>query len=595
MLELTEYKNTVDNASMPVIIGIPIFKDSQPVDFKILYKNKAFEEAFPKLAKEESLYSSMKNELTSDMPWAEATLETIKTRQKVVRTFYSPQYSKWYKVILNTLSNDLIFFSLTDITQDKEHEQQLKRQNLRLASLTEELSISKKTLRSKLDKIESLNEELEYIAYHDTLTGIFNKQKLNADLLRCQKESKKTGQKFGIILIDLDNMKLINDSQGHAAGDAIICNAALMLKSFRRETINSYRFSGDEFIILGEQLNSKDTLLNIADAVLESFNAQGIEFSGGIAIYPDDTEDLEELLKFADMAMYEVKKKGRNNIIFFKRVMQEKFLNRLTLQNKISYAIENNDFKLYYQPQFDVETGRLRGFEALLRWHDEKLGWISPAQFVSIAEETKLILPLGEWVMDSALSTLKEWCDNFGFNEIMSVNVSPVQLKKPDFLFWLDKKLKQYGINPSNLEIEITEGVLIDNKEDTVKLLQQIRQMGIGISLDDFGTGYSSLNYLQILPITTLKIDKTFIENLTSKTGVEANITDSIINMVSKMGLDTIAEGVEKTEQLSILKKINCKTMQGFLKGMPMEKERCDRMLSGDKTALLTIESDTSS
>ncbi|WP_149555049.1 putative bifunctional diguanylate cyclase/phosphodiesterase [Treponema pectinovorum] len=595
MLELSEYKNTVDNASIPVIIGLPILKGSIPVDFKVLYINKAFKEEFPGLEDEGALYSTLKSKLTSDMPWAEATSKTIATHKKVVHSFYSPKYSRWYKVILNTLRNDLIFFSLTDITQDKKYQERLKNQNLKLASLTKELSLSKENFRSKIEEVEALNEELCYIAYHDTLTGIYNKQKLNEDLLRCQREFQKSRKKFGITLIDLDNMKLINDAQGHFAGDAVICNAALILKNFVRENIHAYRFSGDEFIVLAEGLDSRNTLLNIADAILETFNAQGIEFSGGISLYPDDTNNLEELLKFADMAMYDVKKKTKNNIGVFQRSMQEKFLSRLTLQNKISPAIQNNEFSLYYQPQFDVETGKLRGFEALLRWYDKKLGWISPEQFISIAEESRLIIPLGEWVMDTALSTLSEWCHKYSFNEILSVNVSPVQLKKTDFLFWLDQKIKQYKINPANLEIEITEGVLIDNKEETVKLLKQIRQMGVKVSLDDFGTGYSSLNYLQILPITTLKIDKSFIANLTSKTEIEANITDSIINMVSKMGLDTIAEGVENLEQLNILKQIRCKTIQGFLKGKPMEKDRCARMLSGDNSAILSIENEVAS
>lgn len=593
MLELAEYKSVVDNASMPVVIGKPILKDKKPVDFKILYTNKCFAVFFPGLKAQDALYSHIKSGLSSDMQWSEALEALLRTSQMQSGTFYSARFSRWLKTTLHMTLDGLVAFTLVDVTQEKEHEQQLRRQNLRLAALTDELSLSKENLRSKLENIESLNEELGYIAYHDTLTGIFNKQRLKADLSRYEKSSLMSGVKFGIILIDIDNMKLINDSRGHAAGDAVICNAAIILKSFVRDHIRAYRFSGDEFIILGGQLNSRDTLLNIADAVLEAFNAQGIEFSAGISVFPDDTQNTEELLKFADMAMYEVKKKGRNNIAFFQNMMQEKFLSRLTLQNKLSDALLNNSFKLYYQPQFDVASGKLRGFEALLRWHDDRLGWISPEKFIPLAEETRLILPLSDWVMDTALSTLHDWVKDFHFDALMSVNVSPVQLKEPGFLFWLKDKIKKHGIDASNLEIEITEGVLIDNKEETIKILQQVRSMGIGISLDDFGTGYSSLNYLQMLPITTLKIDKSFIANITSKTGIEANITDSIVNMVSKMGLDTIAEGVEKPEQLQILKDFKCKTVQGFLKGKPMERARCDKMLAGDSSAILTIANDT--
>jgi diguanylate cyclase (GGDEF)-like protein len=592
MLEPAEYKITLDNASIPVVIGKPINDGDKVVDFEILYLNQFFNKIFGNFVQEGMFYSQVKESLGKGMPWVDSVTKLMETGETQINTFYSPNFSCWYKTTLDKISDNLVSFFLIDISQDKEHEQQLRRQNLRLAALTDELSFSKENLRSKLENIESLNEELGYIAYHDALTGISNKQQFNADLQRCKKENQIDGMKFGIILIDLDNMKFINDSQGHAAGDEIICNAAIILKSFSRETIHAYRFSGDEFIVLCEQITSRDTLLNIADALLESFNTRGIEFSAGISVFPDDTQNLEELLKFADMAMYDVKKKGRNNISYFQTVMQDKFLRRVTLQNKITDALETNQFKLYYQPQFDVASGRLRGFEALLRWYDETLGWISPEQFVSVAEETRLILPLGEWVLETALTTLEDWCTNYGFDAILSVNVSPVQLKKPDFLYVLKQKIKKHHINTANLEIEITEGVLIDNKEETVKLLQQIRAMGIGISLDDFGTGYSSLNYLHILPITTLKIDKSFIANITSKTGVEANITDSIVSMVSKMGLDTIAEGVERPEQFSVLKQINCKTVQGFLKGKPMNKERCDKLLSGDTTALLTIEND---
>ena len=189
------------------------------------------------------------------------------------------------------------------------------------------------------------------------------------------------------------------------------------------------------------------------------------------------------------------------------------------------------------------------------------------------------MIPLGDWVLETAMKTLKDWEEKFDFDGIMSVNVSPIQLKKPTFIFDLSNLIDQYGITPRKLEVEITEGVFIDNKDEVLGLLNQIRKMGIGISLDDFGTGYSSLSYLQKLPITTLKIDKSFIANITDKSGVEANITDSIISMVTKMGLDTIAEGVEKEDQLDILKEINCKNIQGFLKGKPMPREKCEELM----------------
>ena len=592
MLELSEFKNCIDKSQFPIVIAKPIYIDNDITDFKILYFNETFSSKFSSLLDIGNLYSEVKDKISLQLSFIDFAKEALTTGETKCDTFYSTTYSCWLKITMNATINNNLFFSLIDITQEKEREQQLKRQNLRLAALTDELSLSRENLKNKLENIENLNEELSYIAYHDTLTGLYNKQQLFNDLAKYKKEYTSKNEKFGIILIDLDNMKYINDSEGHSVGDEFICKAAHLLKSFERKHLKCYRFGGDEFIILGKNIASKDTLLNIGDAILEIFNSEGIEFSAGIAVFPDDTIEIEELLKFSDMAMYEVKKKGRNNVCFFQNVMQEKFLKKLNIQNRISDAILNNDFKLYYQPQFDVATNELRGFEALLRWHDEKLGWINPEQFISIAEETRLIIELGDWVLSTALQTLQGWVEKYNFDGIMSINVSPIQLKKTDFIFNLKEKINKYNINTKNLELEITEGVLIDNKEETVLLLRQIRNMGIGISLDDFGTGYSSLNYLQMLPITTLKIDKSFIANITSDNGVEANITDSIVSMVSKMGLDTIAEGVENSEQLKILKKINCKTIQGFLKGKPMTLERCNKMLAGDKSAILTIEND---
>ena len=323
--------------------------------------------------------------------------------------------------------------------------------------------------------------------------------------------------------------------------------------------------------------------------IIEQANAEEIGFSGGITIYPEDTSNLDNILKYADMAKTDVKKNGKNSVHFFRQVMEERFLRKMLIESKMCNALEKNLFQLYFQPQFDVITGKLRGFEALLRWHDDELGWIRPDQFIPLAEDSRQVVPLGQWVMDTAMETLSKWEIKYKFDGIISVNVSPVQLKMHDFMDRLKAGIIRTGIRPEHLEIEITEGVFIDNVQEIVMKLNDIRRMGIGISLDDFGTGYSALRYLQILPLTTLKIDKSFISNIGEENGVEANITESIVSMVSKMGLDTIAEGVENNSQLDMLKKINCHNVQGFLKGKPMPAELCDRMLSGDETAVLTI------
>ena len=268
--------------------------------------------------------------------------------------------------------------------------------------------------------------------------------------------------------------------------------------------------------------------------------------------------------------------------------MQRVFIQQLQLQTKLTNAVMDCNFYMNYQPQFEIATGILRGFEALIRWKDPELGEIGPQVFIPVAEESGLILPIGRWVLNSTMQRLKEWQIKYDFTGTMSVNVSPIQLKQDDFIDDLMDIVSKYGIDPASVEIEITEGVMINNIRSTVEKLKEIKDLGFKISLDDFGTGYSSLNYLQQLPLDTLKIDKSFINDICSMDGIQANITSSIINMVSRMGLETIAEGVENPDQLSLLKRFNCNIVQGFLRGKPMSIEDCAAYLSGDKNALKT-------
>lgn len=456
-------------------------------------------------------------------------------------------------------------------------------------SLCKEMNLSSKELLSKVKSVNILKEQLNFAAYHDSMTNLYNRACFEKNIKQAVEYSDNTGKKIGLILLDLDNLNEINDSQGHNAGDEQIRLSGKLLQKLNKNTITTYRFGGDEFLLLAENLESKENIITISDTILELFSANDISISGGISIYPDDTRDTEEMLKFADMAMTEVKHNHKNNICFFHQLMKEKFLNKINIESRIQEAIEKQLFQLYYQPQFDIATGELRGFEALLRWHDEELGWISPEQFIPLAEESRLIIPLGTWIIETAITTLKRWEEQFAFKGILSVNVSPIQLQRPNFIDTFSSFVYSSGINPAHLEVEITEGVLIDNMEDTINKLNIIRSMGIGVSLDDFGTGYSSLSYLQILPLTTLKIDKSFISSIDSKSGIEANITNCIVTMVTNMGLETIAEGVETNDQLSVLKKINCKNIQGFLKGKPMPLFTCEKVLGGDSSAYLTI------
>ena len=586
-----DYKEILEKISTPIVVIIsngeeekkPHSKTDFSENFSIHFVNEAFAQTYGDLIKVGFTTEQCVERLSKEVDWYKMASVCFENGELQQETFYSTYKNAWLRVHMNSTQSGFIIISVVNVDKDKEREQQLLRQNLRLAALTDELSNSREELKKRLENITFLNEQLEFIAYHDTMTGLSNRQKFKLDFDKWIKEVKEAGGKFGIILLDLDNMKLINDAQGHSEGDEVICHAAEILKRFKNENLKVFRYEGDEFIVMMKGINSQDTILNAGDMLLEVMNEEGIDFSGGIAICPDDGENSEDLLKYADMAMYEAKRKGKNDLCFFKSIMRERFMEKIAIQSKLNKAVVDEIFQLYYQPQFDVATNKLRGFEALLRWYDEETGWINPEQFIPIAEETKLVIPLGDWILETAISTLKDWMDRFKFNGIMSVNVSPIQLKKPTFIFDLMQLVKRYKIPTKNLEIEITEGVFIDNKNEAIMILNQIRDMGIGLSLDDFGTGYSSLSYLQMLPITTLKIDKSFIANITDKSGVEANITDSIISMVTKMGLDTIAVGVEKEDQLDILKEINCKNIQGFLKGKPMPREKCEELMRSEK------------
>lgn len=586
-----DFKEILEKISTPIAIvsndsdgkKSKTFSESVfPDDFSVQFTNESFSRTYGDLIKVGFSAKECISHISSEVDWYKLAKNAIETGLPQMETFYSVHSSLWLRVHINSTSSGFLIISVVNIHIDKEREQQLLRQNLRLAALTDELSNSHEDLKKQLEHINFLNEQLKFGAFHDIMTGLCNRQKFKIDFEEWQKKSHATDEKLGIILFDLDNLKLINDAQGHSEGDAVIQHAAKILDKYKNDSFRVYRHGGDEFIVMMTNINSADTVLNAGDLLLEAMNEEGIDFSGGIAVTPDDAENYSELLKYADMAMYEAKRKGKNDICLYKEVMRERFMEKVMIQTKLSQAMASEIFQLYYQPQFDLATNRLRGFEALLRWYDEDMGWINPEQFIPIAEESKIIIQLGDWILETAFATLKDWIEKYGFTGIMSVNVSPVQLKKATFIFDLMQLLKKYDIPARHLEIEITEGVFIDNKNEAISILRQIREMGIGLSLDDFGTGYSSLSYLQLLPITTLKIDKSFIANLTNKSGIEANITDSIISMVTKMGLDTIAEGVERADQLEILKNIKCHNIQGFLKGKPMPKERCEQILDGD-------------
>lgn len=595
MLSQEEFKNILEFINTPIMVLRPIFNENQEIyDFSLEFLNELLKIKLHGLVKENEKYSQFRKRLYGEFPWFNFAVSAIKNKTYICESFYSKQLKMWIQVRMSPLKNSLIAISLENISQDKEYEAELEKQNKKLAEVSKMLEKSQKDLNTQLESIKTLNNQLYFAAFHDSLTNLYNVAWLNSNLKLFFDECEKSETKLALILFDIDNLKDINDSEGHNRGDEIIRNSATIFRLFENENIIPLRFGGDEFIVIHKNLRDKEQSQFLASKILEMFNAEGIGLSGGISIFPDDTKDYDDLLKFADMAKSDVKRNGKNNTICFHSVMQEKFLKKLHLETKLSKATADKQFKLYFQPQFEIKTEKVRGFEALLRWHDDELGWISPEQFIPLAEETNLVIPIGDWVLDTALKTLEEWEKKFNFNGVISVNVSPVQFKQDDFLEKFNRKVNKYKISPNHLELELTEGMLIADYDmtNTIKKLNQLKEKRIGISLDDFGTGYSSLRYLQMLPLTTLKIDKSFVKSLKNN-GIEADITESIISLVQKMGLDTIAEGVEAEEQLEALKKLNCQYVQGFLTGKPMPKALCEKMLGGDKSAILTIKNYT--
>ncbi|MCI5644476.1 MAG: bifunctional diguanylate cyclase/phosphodiesterase [Treponema porcinum] len=549
----------MNSISSPVIVARPIILPQGQKDFELVFFNEAFNRTVSKTILKFHYFHEFKALLSTEVPWNDMADKAINKIPCEPVTYFSDLSNGWFRVQMKGMDGKYIVVNIENITKEREH--------------------SKKLLDT---------------AYIDILTGLYNRNKFLDDIADLTAQAQFNGTKLGLLLIDIDNMKIINDYNGHTAGDEVLKKSAEILKRFSKNIIKAYRFGGDEFLLAIKNCSSMDSITNVCDTVFESFNSEQIKFSGGIAVYPDDSEEPEDLLRFTDIAMRRAKKDGKNRITNFKPEMQRVFIQKLNMQAKMSAALLNSDFYLVYQPQFDIKTGDLRGFEALMRWHDKELGDIGPAIFIPLAEETGMILEIGDWVLNTAFCTLKNWQQKYSFKGIMSINISPMQLKQPNFIENIRNLLIKYNLNPDTVEIEITEGIMIENMSEAIEELNSLKNIGLRISLDDFGTGYSSLSYLQVLPLNTLKIDKSFITGITEKNGIQANITNSIITMVTKMGLQTIAEGVEKNEQLQILKEFNCHIVQGFLRGKPMPEQNCAAYLGGKKSALISLETEKS-
>jgi len=544
----------LENINSPTLVAMPIKDESgRIIDFDIVYTNEELKKAVGFVIKDKTKWSYFEADITSDVPWFKMAIDAIAGRFYPEARYYSPSTKAWYKIDMRWLPDEqYVIVCFSNVTSEHIYYQKLK-----------------------------------HSLITDPLTGFLNRSGFDDAFGITLETAHFSHTVAGLLLIDIDNLQNVNDSRGIKEGDNLILRVAEVLKQFQKEYIQIFRYGDDEFAIIISNFTSENSLTNFIDCIYEAFQIKQIGVSGGVSYYPAHSEQEDELVRFADMAIHYAKKNGKNNFVYFEPDMQRVFIQHLQLQTKMTTAILESSFKQFYQPQFDIHTGELRGFEALIRWSDADLGDIAPSVFIPLAEETGLIIPIGRWVLNTAISTLKTWQEKYNFKGIMSVNVSPVQLRQENFIPELMELIERYQIDPNLLEIEITEGVMIHNMNDTIEKLKEIKARGLRVSLDDFGTGYSSLSYLQMLPLNTLKIDKSFINNITSSDGIQANITSSIITMVEKMGLETIAEGVEHPEQLDLLNKFNCNVVQGFLRGKPMPFNSCDAYLAGDKNALV--------
>lgn len=590
------YRNLLESLPHVVLVATPhAVPETGQRDFLIEYVNPAWEMIAG------SLVQTVQGKLLSntiyartDIPWREMADSVWSSGKICQQTVYSDLVNKWLDITIARLEPEHLCLYIHDVSELKQGESRLKEQNLRLSSLSSELASSKNNLKMKLEKIESLNANLEQLAYYDRLTRLPNRTRFSEILTDELEEARRSESRIAVAIFDIDNLKTLNDSRGHEAGDELLRQVAERLGRFKKESVQSSRFGGDEFLLIIEDYEHDAELLHRINAIQESLREPYMIFDAeikssvsiGIATFPEDAGNLKDILKYADIAMTDAKRRGKNTLSLFHSVMQENLLARLDMEQRMFHALEEERFQVFFQPQFDVASNRLRGFEALVRWFDADLGYVSPDKFIPLAEETRVIIPLGRWILGTSCRTLRDWQERFGFSGIMSVNVSPVQIQNTGFIEELKYQLEETGIPPETLEIEITEGILISNFEAAVKILQEIRTLGVGISLDDFGTGYSSLSYLQFLPLTTLKIDKSFIANITKDKSIEFDITDAMVNLMNKLGLDTIAEGVETDEQLKVIQRINCKTIQGFLTGRPMPAIDCERLIASGAYAI---------
>lgn len=419
--------------------------------------------------------------------------------------------------------------------------------------------------KTKLDKMANL----------DSLTGLVNRRTIFKELNRLCDSSAK--EPFFVVFIDIDDFKKVNDVAGHYQGDLLIQKVVEEWKSLIHEKDLLGRIGGDEFaLIIRRKLTNEEVReyinafqLALMEKVYLGGANQLITASFGVSKYPVDSDKAQQLFKYADTAMYMAKSSGKNDVQFFSKEMYEGMMHNMKLENALTKAIANNEMYLMYQPQYECHNKKLRGFEVLLRWKSEEFGFVSPADFIPLAEKNGQIIQIGEWVLETACMQFKKLLEVHNTKKVLSINISVLQLLEPNFVEMVRNILHKTGFEPQYLEFEITETVFISAKDYIINVLNEIKAMGIDIALDDFGTSYASLSYIQMLPLDVLKIDKSFIDHIVDKNS-KKNLVGAIIAIAQELNYKVVAEGIEKQEQIQYLNEKGCDYVQGYLWGKPL-------------------------
>jgi diguanylate cyclase (GGDEF)-like protein len=447
---------------------------------------------------------------------------------------------------------------------------------------TQELEAANRDLEREISERERAEERARVLAFHDALTGLPNRLLFNDRLKLALSQADRHHRKLAVLFVDLDRFKLINDSLGHSLGDILLRQVADRLITTVRHSDTVARLGGDEFTLLLPELHGPEDAARTARKILRTirkpFSLEGREVfatpSIGIAMFPEDGEDVDTLLKNADTAMYRAKDEGRDNFQLYTSAMNVHALKRLSLESGLRRALPNRELRLWYQPVVNLADGEIHGFEALLRWQHPMLGLVPPSEFVPVAEATGLIVPIGPWVLRTACEQVRAWQETSQRPLSVAVNLSARQFEQSDLTEQITRALDDTGLPPESLELEIVESSAMRNAESAIKTLAQIKSTGVRISIDDFGVGYSSLSYLRRLPIDTLKIDRSFVRDITIDPG-DAAIVTAVVGLARTLKLRVVAEGVETREQLDFLRRQGCDRMQGFLMSAPLPPADC--------------------